>query len=174
MPSVWNFVGVDARTALTVYVFQVTTASGGTATGLFECADATDSETAAATARMPTRTMSVLVRGCTFFISPPVPTGSPRRRGRDRARRAVAASAASSADRCVEDEEADLVLGNVDRAFEADVCPLLRQLLRGRACPSFAGGAFCRVAASEVGLDEVARHALDATERRPQWKRQNV
>ena len=33
MPSVWTFVGVDARTALTVYVFQVRTASGGDPTG---------------------------------------------------------------------------------------------------------------------------------------------
>ena len=40
--------------------------------------------------------------------------------------------------RSVEDEEADLVLWNVDRAFEADACPLLRQLLGGRACPPLA------------------------------------
>ena len=61
--------------------------------------------------------------------------------------------------RCVEDEEADLVLGNVDRAFEADARPLLGQLLGGGACPLLAGGALSRLAAGEVGLDEVAGHA---------------
>ncbi len=63
----------------------------------------------------------------------------------------------------VEDEEADLVLGNVDRAFEADAHPPLRQLVRGRARPPFARGTLSCVAASEIGLDKVARHALDAT-----------
>jgi hypothetical protein len=74
----------------------------------------------------------------------------------------------------VEDEEADLVLGNVDRAFEADACPVLRQLSCGRACSPLAGEALSRLATSEIGLDEVARHTLDATTRALRWKRQNV
>src|SRR5436853_361152 len=80
MPSVWNFVGVDARTALTAYVFHVSTASGGTTAGL-----------------------------------------------------------------CV----------------VADARALLRQLLGCRARPTLAGGALSGAATSEVGLDEVARHALE-------------
>ena len=76
--------------------------------------------------------------------------------------------------RGVEDEEADLVLRYVDRAFEADGRPLLRQLLGGRTCAPLAGGALSRPATGEVGLDEVARHALDATTGAARWKRQNV
>ena len=41
MPSVWNFVGVDERTALTAYVFQVSTASGGGPGAVCDFADAT-------------------------------------------------------------------------------------------------------------------------------------
>jgi hypothetical protein len=43
------------------------------------------------------------------------------------------------------DVEADLVLGDMDRAVEADA----RQLLRGRARPSLAGGALPRLATSQ-------------------------
>ena len=73
----------------------------------------------------------------------------------------------------VEDEEADLVLGNVDRSVEADARLLPRQLLGGRAGPPLAGGGLSRAAAGEVGLDEVAGHAstLGPAARR---KRQNV
>src|SRR4029450_13160948 len=71
-------------------------------------------------------------------------------------------------------EEADLVLRNVDRAFEADACPLPRQLLGGRACPPLAGSALSPLPTSEVGLHEVARHALDATTGAMPWKRQNI
>src|SRR6266536_3737273 len=74
----------------------------------------------------------------------------------------------------VEDVEADLVLGNVNRVVEANAAHVPRQLLRCRACPPLAGGALSRLATSEVGLDEVARHALDATASALRWKRQNV
>src|ERR1700745_2982081 len=40
MPSVWNFVGVEARTALTAFVFQVSTASGAIAAGFRGAGDA--------------------------------------------------------------------------------------------------------------------------------------
>src|SRR6266536_1076296 len=74
----------------------------------------------------------------------------------------------------VEDVEADLVLGNVDRVVEADArCPA-RQLLCCRACPLLAGSAVSRLPASEIGLDEVARHALDVRAPTLRWKRQNV
>ena len=56
MPSVWTFVGTDARTALTAFVFQVTAASGGTKLGLRLCAEAPDSATVAPTAAMPATT----------------------------------------------------------------------------------------------------------------------
>ena len=108
------------------------------------------------------------------IIAPPFRTRSPRRRGGDRGRRARAASAASRTRRRVEDEEADLVLEHVDRAVEADACPLPCQLLCRQPCPPFAGGALSRSVTSEVGLDEVARHALDVTAATPRWKRQNV
>src|SRR5205823_5903734 len=60
---------------------------------------------------------------------------------------------------CVENEEADLVLGYVNRVFEANAIALARQLLRRRACAALTAGALPCQAASEVGLDEVARHA---------------
>src|SRR6516162_7890462 len=75
--------------------------------------------------------------------------------------------------RCVEDVEADLVFRYVDRAVEADARVLSRKLLGGRACLPLARGAFCRLAASEVGLDEVARHSLEATAMGLRRKRQN-
>src|SRR5258705_2951364 len=88
MPSVWNFDGDEARTAFTVFVFQVTTASGGTVAGLRLSADATESDTVAPTARMAARTSSGLIR--TFpLIASPFPTRSPRRREGDRVRRAA-------------------------------------------------------------------------------------
>jgi hypothetical protein len=40
---------------LTVFVFQIRTASGGTAVGVGVFAEATDSDAVTATARMPTR-----------------------------------------------------------------------------------------------------------------------
>src|SRR5919197_1077842 len=70
----------------------------------------------------------------------------------------------------VEDEEADLVLGNMDRAFEADACRPLRQLLGGQAGSALAGPTLSGLAAREVGLDYVARHALDATQPALRWK----
>ena len=63
----------------------------------------------------------------------------------------------------VEDEEADLVLWKMDRAFEADVRRPLRQLVCGRARPLLARFALSGAATSEIRFDEVARHALDAT-----------
>src|SRR6476469_3667669 len=75
MPSVWNFVGVEARTALTAFVFQVSTASGGTTTGLGVFAEATDNDAVTATARMPTSTINAFSCVVFFFISPPHPFG---------------------------------------------------------------------------------------------------
>lgn len=74
---------------------------------------------------------------------------------------------------CVKDEEADLVFGNVDRVVEADVRPALRQLLGSRARPPLARRTLACSAAREEGLDEVARHAFDATAAPTPWKRQN-
>ena len=74
----------------------------------------------------------------------------------------------------IEDEEADLVLRYVDRTFEPDARRVLRQLESGRVCPPLAGGALPRVAATEVGLDEVARHGLDAMSQPARRKRQNI
>jgi hypothetical protein len=74
----------------------------------------------------------------------------------------------------VEDEEADLVLGNVDCAVEADARPLPRQLLGGGTRPPLACHALARGSAWEESLDEVAGHALDATTASERRKRQNV
>jgi hypothetical protein len=73
MPSVCTLVGTEARTALTVYVFQVSTASGGTATGLCVRAEAACSDAVAARATMPARTGTILIRTVHCFISPPSP-----------------------------------------------------------------------------------------------------
>src|SRR4051794_1746484 len=89
MPSVCTFGGVEARTALTVIVFHVNTASGDTAASLCDLADATDNHTAATTAKLPTRMRSVLIRNVLTFIAPPRRTRSPRRRGSDRDRLAA-------------------------------------------------------------------------------------
>jgi len=69
--------------------------------------------------------------------------------------------------RGVEDEKADLVLGNVNGTVEADARSLSRQLLGGRAGLLLTGSAPPGVAAGEIGLDQVARHALDATTGQP-------
>ena len=61
-----------------------------------------------------------------------------------------------------EDEEADLVLGDVDRSLEADARPLARQLLGGRAGTPLARAPLCGGASCEEGFDEVARHSADA------------
>jgi hypothetical protein len=74
----------------------------------------------------------------------------------------------------VEDEEADLVLWNVDRAVEADGCPFTCELLRGRAGAPLTYCALACLATSEIGLDEETRHALDARARAMPRKRQNV
>src|SRR4029079_1142913 len=76
--------------------------------------------------------------------------------------------------RCVEDVEADLVLGYVNGVVEADEPAPLRQLRRGRACPSLARDPLVGAAAGEVGLDEVARHPSDARAPATRRKRQNV
>ena len=84
MPSVWTLVGAEARTAFTVYVFQVSTASGGTTTGLCVFAEAACSDAVAATARMPTRTGTILIRTVHCFMYSsffrPQSTASVRRR----------------------------------------------------------------------------------------------
>ena len=60
-----------------------------------------------------------------------------------------------------EREEADLVLGDVDRSFEADARPLPRHRLGGRARPPLTRLTLTCGAACEERLDEVARHTLD-------------
>src|SRR5437868_3393758 len=89
MPSVWNFVGDEARTALTAYVFQVSTESGGTTAGLCVVAEAIGSDAAETATRKLARTSSVFSGNFLRFISPPFPTRSPRRRETDRGRRAA-------------------------------------------------------------------------------------
>ena len=76
--------------------------------------------------------------------------------------------------RRVEDEEANLVLGDMDRAVEADARLPLRQLFRRRACRPLPPAKRTRVAAGKERLDEVTRHVLDATAPARRWKRQNV
>src|SRR6185436_6939967 len=77
--------------------------------------------------------------------------------------------------RCrAEHEEADLVLGYVNGAVELNPASRPGQLLGGRARPLLSRGAFLGTAAREVGLDQVARHAVDATSGRPARKRQNI
>ena len=75
MPSVWNLVGVEARTALTVFVFQISTASGDTGVALCVVAEAADNDTVAATmaatTRMPTRMGSAFGLTVLIFIAPP-------------------------------------------------------------------------------------------------------
>src|ERR1022692_5167084 len=72
MPSVWTLVGDEARTAFTVYVFQVSTASGGTTIGLCDLADAACSDAVAASATTSARTGSALIRKVHRFMSPPI------------------------------------------------------------------------------------------------------
>jgi hypothetical protein len=74
----------------------------------------------------------------------------------------------------VEDEEADLVVRYVDGVLEADAGALPRQLSGGRARPPLPRAAFSSAASCKEGLDEVARHALDATTGLPRLKRQNL
>ena len=85
-------------------------------------------------------------------------TRSPPRRGRGRARRAVQRAPHPG------------LMGRRRRrsrsrprerrsSFEANACPLLRQLLGGSPCLLLTGGALSRPAAGEVGLDEVAGQA---------------
>jgi hypothetical protein len=157
MPSVWNFVGDEARTAPTAFVFQVSAASGEIGAAFLELAEATDSDAVAA----PTMRINAASWAMLFFIFPPLRTRRPRQRGPDRAPRA-ARQARVAARGSVEHEETDLVVGNMDRALEADGRIRRRQLLRDRACPPLAGGALSRLATSEVRLNEVARHSVDA------------
>jgi hypothetical protein len=72
-----------------------------------------------------------------------------------------------------EDEEAHLVLGNVDHALEADTRPPPRQLLGGQARPPLAPPALLDVAAGEEGLDEVAGRASTLRPKPTRRKRQN-
>jgi len=70
--------------------------------------------------------------------------------------------------RCgIEDDEADLVLGDVDRSAEANANTGSRQLVRCGAGTTLPRGALSSAAAREKRLDEVARHALDAKQRAP-------
>src|SRR3954452_4043304 len=76
--------------------------------------------------------------------------------------------------RSVEDVEADLVFGDMDRTVEADARRPLRQLLSRRTRSPLAVCELGRSAAGDVCLDEVARHAVDATTAEGRWKRQNL
>ena len=89
------------------------------------------------------RGRATLRSATSFFMSPPSRTRSLRRRERVEPG-ALRDERGLPARRGVEDEEADLVLGNVDRAIEADTRAPLRQLLGGRACPPLARGALSR------------------------------
>jgi hypothetical protein len=62
----------------------------------------------------------------------------------------------------------------MDRAFEADGRPLPRQLLGGRTRPAIPGSTLSGLPASEIGLDEVAWHALDAMAEVMTRKGQNI
>ena len=73
-----------------------------------------------------------------------------------------------------EHEEADLVLGDMDRHVEAKAGASPRQLLGRGACSPLVCGALGRLATGQIRLDEVSRHALDATAFLRPWKRQNV
>ena len=173
MPSVWNLVGVEARTALTVFVFQISTASGGTAVGFGGFAEATDSDAVTATVRAPTRMRNAFIFTVLLLFLPV--SGRDRLYDADRIEPGTLRGKRSLASRRgVEHEEADLVFGNVDRLFEADARLLLRQLLCGRACPPLETGPLADLVTSEVGLDEVARHALHARTKAAPWKRQNI
>src|SRR3977135_4429690 len=81
MPSVWNFVGVEPRTALTAFVFHVSTASGGIATGLRPVAEAIGSDAVAAATTKLARTSRALNGTFLRFMSSPLGTRPPRRRG---------------------------------------------------------------------------------------------
>src|SRR5215204_3884741 len=74
----------------------------------------------------------------------------------------------------LEDDEADLVPGEVDRLLEPDWDLLPCQLLRGRPRPPLSGCALSSLATGEIRLDEVARHVLDATVAATARKGQNV
>ena len=88
--------------------------------------------------------------------------------------RALSDECGNGSGRSLEEEEADLVLRDVDRPFETNGHVFLGQLRRGRARPSLAGTSFTCSSAGEVRLDEIARHALDAMTTASGWKRQNV
>jgi len=74
----------------------------------------------------------------------------------------------------LEDVQTQLVRRNVDGMVEADPRPAPRQVLRCGAGALLARGTVSFAAAGQVRLDEVARHAFDATAPVPRWKRQNV
>ncbi len=74
----------------------------------------------------------------------------------------------------LEDEETDLVLGDVDQLLEPDARPFPRHLVGGRSGPQLASRPFSRSATCEVGLDEVARHAAQAKVGMRRRKRKNV
>ena len=76
--------------------------------------------------------------------------------------------------RGVEDEEADLVFGYVDRVLEKDWCPLPCQVLCSAARPFVASIALARLRAGEIRLDEISGHAFDARTAPERWKRPNV
>src|SRR5262245_21415276 len=78
-----------------------------------------------------------------------------------------------AARRGLEDEEAQLVLGNVDRPFVAHPNPLPAEFIGYRASPPLSCTAIVRVAAREKRLDEIARHRVEARAVAPRRNRGN-
>ncbi len=74
----------------------------------------------------------------------------------------------------VEDVEAHLVTGHVNRTLESNMRPHPGQLLGGLPRPALARRSLSGLATTEVRLDEVVRHAADAMAAGRAWKRQNV
>jgi hypothetical protein len=58
--STWSFGGRDARTAVTAFVFHVSTAPAGVVTGSCDFADAADNDAATVTATAHDKTSSFL------------------------------------------------------------------------------------------------------------------
>jgi hypothetical protein len=75
--------------------------------------------------------------------------------------------------RSVEDEEAQLVLWNVDRVLEPDAGARARQRVRSRARTPLTSSSFPRATACKKRLDQIARHTVEARGAATARKRQN-
>ena len=139
MPSVWNFVGVEARTALTAYVFQVSTASGGTTTGLRSFAEAIGSDASQRhdeARENEQRTSLELPSLHRSLLSDEI--ASTTRNGSSPAR--CATSAASRPEGASKTKKQISSSGTWIERSKRTRRSALRQLLGGRACPPLAGG----------------------------------